>query len=86
MTDVVMYSTRLCPYCIRARRLLRKRGVSYEEQMLSRRQRDRLAELSGGGRTFPQIVVDGRTIGGFSELRGLERAGRLEEALKGVGP
>jgi glutaredoxin 3 len=75
---VVVYSTALCPYCLLARRLLRRRRIEYRELKLSRDQRDRLVTLSGGGRTFPQIVIAGEAIGGFAELRRLDRAGELQ--------
>ena len=71
-----MYSTGLCPYCFRARRLLERRGIAYEERRMRRRDRAQLAPL-GGGLTYPQIVMDDRVIDGFTELRRLERAGRL---------
>ncbi|KKL11066.1 hypothetical protein LCGC14_2549540 [marine sediment metagenome] len=81
MSDVTVYSTRLCPYCFQARRLLRRHGVEWEEHRLSRRSRERLAELSQGGRTFPQVLIDGRSVGGFAELRGLDRDGTLRQML-----
>lgn len=83
MARVVMYSTGLCVYCTLARRLLARRGIPYEEHRLSRRSSDRDEEqrLSGGGRSFPQIVIDGRPVGGFAELRRLERDGALERML-----
>jgi glutaredoxin 3 len=74
-----MYTTGLCPYCFRARRLLERRGITYEERRMRRRDRARLAPL-GGGLTYPQIVIDDRVIDGFTELRRLERAGRLTPA------
>jgi glutaredoxin 3 len=72
----VMYSTALCPYCVRARRLLRRRGIPFEERRMRRRDRARLAPL-GGGLTYPQIVLGERVVDGFSELRRLERQGEL---------
>jgi glutaredoxin 3 len=72
----VMYSTALCPYCFRARRLLERHGIGYEERRMRRRDRAQLAEL-GGGLTYPQIVIGEQVVDGFSELRRLERDGRL---------
>ncbi len=71
-----MYSTGLCPYCFRARRLLERHGIEYEERRMRRRDRRQLAAL-GGGLTYPQIVIGERVVDGFSELRRLERDGRL---------
>ena len=73
----VMYSTGLCPYCIRARRLLARRGITYEERRMRRRDRAQLAPL-GGGLTYPQIVIGDAVIDGFTELRRMERDGRLQ--------
>jgi glutaredoxin 3 len=72
-----MYTTRLCPYCVGARRLLERNGISYEERRMRRRDRQQLAPL-GGGLTYPQIVMGGRVVDGYSELRRLEREGELE--------
>jgi glutaredoxin 3 len=74
----VMYSTGLCPYCFGARRLLERVGIPYEERRMRRRDRARLAPL-GGGLTYPQIVIGARVVDGFSELRRLERDGKLAE-------
>jgi glutaredoxin 3 len=71
-----MYSTGLCPYCFRARRLLERHGIPFEERRMRRRDRAQLAEL-GGGLTYPQIVFGERVVDGFTELRRLERAGEL---------
>jgi glutaredoxin 3 len=72
----VMYSTALCPYCFRARRLLERHDIAYEERRMRRRDRAQLAGL-GGGLTYPQIVIGEQVVDGFSELRRLERDGRL---------
>lgn len=74
-----MYSTGLCPYCFRARRLLERHGIPYEERRMRRRDRAQLAPL-GGGLTYPQIVLGDRVIDGLSELRRLEREGRLADS------
>ena len=71
-----MYSTGLCPYCFLAKRLLERHGIAYEERRMRRRDRERLAPL-GGGLTYPQIVMGGRVVNGFVELRQLEREGKL---------
>jgi glutaredoxin 3 len=83
MARVVLYSTTFCAYCLLAKRLLDKRGVEYEERKLTRLPsgRSELEMLSRGGRTFPQIFIDGEPIGGFVELRALDRDGSLERLL-----
>jgi glutaredoxin 3 len=71
-----MYSTGFCPYCIRARWLLRRRGIAYDERRMRRSEREQLRPL-GGGMTFPQIVFGDRVVDGWTELRRLDRAGEL---------
>jgi glutaredoxin 3 len=76
MTLAIMYSTGLCPYCFLAKRLLDRRGISYEERRMKRSERDRLADL-GGGLTYPQILFGERIVNGWTELRDLDRSGEL---------
>jgi len=80
---VVLYSTSLCAYCHLAKRMLDQRGVAYEERRLTRLPsgRNELSMLSRGGRTFPQVFIDGEPIGGYAELRKLDRDGELERLL-----
>ena len=77
---ITVYSTRWCGYCVRAKALLDSRGLPYEEVMLDDDPhfRRRLHELTGGW-TVPQIVIDGRPIGGYTELWRLDRSGGLDE-------
>jgi glutaredoxin 3 len=77
MTLAIVYSTGLCPYCFLAKRLLERRGISYEERRMKRSERDRLADL-GGGLTYPQIQFGERIVNGWTELRRLDRSGELE--------
>jgi glutaredoxin 3 len=80
MARMQMYTTRWCGYCVRAKTLLEARGLEYEEISLDDDPtfRQRLLELTGGW-TVPQIVVDGRPIGGYTELWQLDRRGELEK-------
>ena len=75
-----MYTTRWCGYCVRAKTLLESRGISFEEISLDDDPdfRRRLLDLTGGW-TVPQIVIDGRPIGGYTELWRLDRSGGLDE-------
>jgi glutaredoxin 3 len=82
MTRIRIYTTRWCGYCVRAKALLDSRGLDYDEVSLDDDPgfRARLQELTGGW-TVPQILVDDRPIGGYTELWRLDREGRLEELL-----
>ena len=75
-----MYTTRWCGYCVRAKALLDAKGLEYEEIHLDDDAgfRQTLHELTGGW-TVPQILIDGKSIGGYTELRRLERDGALDE-------
>jgi glutaredoxin 3 len=79
---VQIYTTRWCGYCTRAKALLQNKGVEFDEIVLDGDPafRRRLYELTGGW-TVPQIVIDGRPVGGYTELHRLDREGRLDEQL-----
>ncbi|MCE2483560.1 MAG: glutaredoxin 3 [Alphaproteobacteria bacterium] len=80
---VTIYTTMFCPYCARAKRLLGRKGVAFEEIAVDG-DRDRRAEMiarAAGRRTVPQIFIDGRHVGGADELADLERAGKLDALL-----
>jgi glutaredoxin 3 len=82
MARIEMYTTAWCGYCERAKVLLNQRGIAYDEVRIDEQPdfRAKLQELTGGW-TVPQIVIDGRPIGGYSELWALDKSGRLEELL-----
>ena len=82
MPRIRIYTTRWCGYCVRAKALLDSRGHDYEEVALDDDPgfRARLQELTGNW-TVPQILIDERPIGGYTELWRLDREGRLEELL-----
>jgi len=78
-----MYTSAVCPYCIRAEQLLTRKGVSAIEKCrvdLDPALRDRMIELTGQ-RTVPQIFINGRHIGGCDDLYALDRAGGLDPLL-----
>jgi glutaredoxin 3 len=79
MASVTLYTTDHCARCVTAKALLKKRGVGYEEINLAKDPdgRTELARRTGMV-TFPQIVVDGETIGGLDDLVVADRAGRLK--------
>ena len=82
MKSVTVYTTDHCSLCVSAKALLDRRGISYEEINLARDpdSRDRLSNLTGMF-TFPQIIIDGQTIGGFTELLAADREGRLTDLV-----
>ena len=82
MATVQMYTTRWCGYCVRAKTLLESRGIEFNEIVLDDDPefRRRLIDLTGSW-TVPQIVIDGRPIGGYTELWQLDRAGELERLV-----
>jgi glutaredoxin 3 len=85
MKPVEIYTTPICGYCAMAKRLLTSKGVRYTEidVMAAPDKRSEMTRRSGGGRTVPQIFIDGAPVGGCDELHALERAGKLEALLAG---
>ena len=82
---VLMYSTRFCPYCVRARLLLDSKKVGYEDIGVDTRPELRREMMDKSGRrTVPQIWIGDRHVGGYDDLARLERAGELDELLKQV--
>ncbi|HVH74107.1 MAG TPA: glutaredoxin 3 [Stellaceae bacterium] len=83
MAHVEMYTTSWCPYCMRARALLRHKRVEFSEFDVEE-EPDRRREMvcrAGGRTSVPQIFINGEHIGGSDELAALDRAGRLDEKL-----
>jgi glutaredoxin 3 len=82
MQQIRMYTTRWCGYCVRAKALLRSRGLEFEEVLLDDDPafREKLYELTGGW-TVPQITIGDEVIGGYTELWRLDRSGHLNEKL-----
>ena len=85
MTAVKMYTTQVCPYCQRAKMLLKQRGVEAIEEIridLDPVQRDHMMAVTGR-RTVPQIFIGERHVGGFDDLHALDRQGGLSPLLQG---
>jgi glutaredoxin 3 len=80
MGRIQIYTTRWCGFCVRAKVFLQERGVEFEEIAVDDDPsfRSQLYDLTGNW-TVPQILIDGRPIGGYSELRRLDADGRLDE-------
>ena len=85
MRTVTIYTTKLCGYCFAAKRLLKQKGVAYEEIDVSfnAKARATMTERANGGRSVPQIFVDDHHVGGCDELHDLERRGELDTLLAG---
>jgi glutaredoxin 3 len=81
---VRVYSTTFCPYCVRAKHLLKARGIAFEEIDVSgdHEKRSWLVEATGR-RTVPQIFIGDEAIGGFDELHALDRSGELINKVGG---
>jgi glutaredoxin 3 len=84
MAKVEIYTSPWCGYCARAKSLLGKKGVSYEEFDVTADSalRDLMVERAHGRTTVPQIFIAGQHIGGCDELHALERDGRLDPLLQ----
>ena len=82
MSNVVIYTTRWCPFCTRAKALLEHKGVQYDEIPVDGDPvaRQQMAERAGAT-SVPQIWINEQHIGGFDQLSGLERAGGLDQLL-----
>jgi len=79
--EIVMYSSGWCPYCVRARALLERKGLAFREIKIDEHpaERDTMLARSGGRRTVPQIFVGDHHVGGFDDLYALDKAGKLDE-------
>lgn len=85
MADVVVYTRAFCGYCDRAKALLSRKGVPFTEvdAGVDADNRKEMIQRSGGRMTYPQILIEGRPIGGCDELHALERTGELDRLLSG---
>lgn len=87
MTRVKIYSTGTCPLCERAKNLLKKYRIGYDEVRVDtdRAGLKEMLEVTNHARTVPQILIDGRPIGGFAELTELHMDGKLDELMPPSG-
>ena len=83
MPKVVMYSTRFCPYCVRARMLLEKKGIEFTDIRVDSEPhlREEMTQLAGGRSSVPQIFIDDDHVGGCDDLYELELEGQLDKKL-----
>ena len=84
MVDVEIYTKKVCPYCVSAKRLLDRKGVRYREIDVENDDEKRawLVEVTGQ-KTVPQVFAGGKPLGGFSDIDALDKAGRLDPILSG---
>ena len=80
---IEMYSTAICPYCVAAKNFLVSRGLSYEEVRIDRDrvQFEAMLRRSGGARSVPQIFINDRHVGGYTDLIALHQSGELDSWL-----
>jgi glutaredoxin 3 len=80
---VEIYTWRTCPFCIRAKSLLKAKGVTYTEYSIDGDEaaRDKMAARSGGRRSVPQVFINDQHVGGCDDIHALDRAGELETLL-----
>lgn len=82
MATVTMYTTAVCPYCVNAKRLLAEKGVTPVEIRVDQNPEIRQAMMEKSGqRTVPQIWIGDVHVGGFTDLRALDQAGKLDAML-----
>jgi glutaredoxin 3 len=83
MPRIIIYTTPICPYCVRAKALLKKKGAVFEEVdvFMNVEARREMEKNAGGRYTVPQIFIGERHVGGCDDLYALERAGELDPLL-----
>ena len=84
MPKVRIYTTPICPYCVRAKALLKKKGAAFDEVdvFMDADARQEMEDKSNGARSVPQIFIGERHVGGCDELYALESEGQLDPLLK----
>ena len=81
--NVTVYSTKVCPFCVQAKKLLESKNISYQEFMvdISLEKRTEMLERSNGRKTVPQIFIGNHHVGGYDDLVALEQQGQLQKLL-----
>ena len=87
MAKIEVYTSMLCGYCYRAKKLLEQKGVAFTEidVMVHPSRRAEMVQRSGGRSSVPQIFIDGRHIGGCDDLYALEASRKLDSLLQPAG-
>jgi glutaredoxin 3 len=83
MSNVVIYTKDYCPYCVKAKALLKRRNIAFKEIDISHDAalQQEMIEKSGGRRSVPQIFINGNAIGGCDDLYALDASGKLNTLL-----
>ncbi|MES2677715.1 MAG: glutaredoxin 3 [Pseudomonadota bacterium] len=80
---IIIYTTDYCPYCVKAKALLQRKQVAFEEiKIVDDQMREAMIAKSGGRRSVPQIFIGEKHIGGCDELYELDRQKKLDELLQ----
>lgn len=83
MAEIIIYTKDVCPYCDRAKALLKRKGADFTEiKVTDEKIKEEMILKSGGRLTVPQIFIDGNSIGGCDDLHALDAEGQLDEMLK----
>ena len=84
MNEIIIYTTRFCPYCLRAKEFLKSQSLVYKEVAVDGDsvQRAELRKKAGGSHTVPQIWINGHHVGGCDDLLYLNASGQLSKLLK----
>ena len=87
MSQIEIYTTRYCPYCHAAKRLLSKKGVTFTEIDVSgdAQGRSKMVARANGGMTVPQIFIGSVHVGGYDDLYELDRSGKLDPLIEAEG-
>jgi glutaredoxin 3 len=88
VAKVEIYTTTYCPFCTRAKSLLKSKNIAFVEIDVTEDDalRAKMIELSGGRRSVPEIFINGKIVGGFDELKALNDAGKLDGLLTESAP
>jgi glutaredoxin 3 len=88
VAKVEIYTTTYCPFCTRAKSLLKSKNIAFVEIDVTEDDalREKMIELSGGRRSVPEIFINGKIVGGFDELKALNDAGKLDGLLAESAP
>jgi glutaredoxin 3 len=80
---ITIYTTPICPYCVRAKALLKKKGADFDEVdvLMDCKARQEMEKRSGGQQSVPQIFIGEKHVGGSDDLQALDRAGELDPLL-----
>lgn len=85
MPEIILYTTPVCPYCVRAKALLKQKGVEHYQEIdvsADAALRDAMIEKAGGRRTVPQIFIGQTHVGGYDDLAAMNRDGSLDRLLE----